>query len=302
VDGTLGSGVTAKDVILAVIRHVGAAGGAGHAIEYAGNTIRDLSIESRMTVCNMSVELGARAGLIAPDNKVFDWLQGRPFAPSGAAWDKEVAGWKSLFSDDGAQFDREVTLDANTIEPMVTWGNSPEDAAPVTGRVPKLEDALNDPARLSLQSSLGYMGLEAGQPLAGLPIDHVFIGSCTNGRIEDLRSAASVVRGRHVAAGVQAWIVPGSGLVKKQAEAEGLDQIFRDAGFQWRHAGCSMCLGTNGDQVAPGQRCASTSNRNFRGRQGPGSRTHLMSPAMAAAAAISGHIVDVRTFVTESSR
>jgi 3-isopropylmalate/(R)-2-methylmalate dehydratase large subunit len=255
-----------------------------------------------MTVCNMSVELGARAGLIAPDNKVFDWLQGRPFAPSGAAWDQEVAGWKSLFSDDGAQFDREVTLDANTIEPMVTWGNSPEDAAPVTGRVPKLEDALNDPARLSLQSSLGYMGLEAGQPLVGLPIDHVFIGSCTNGRIEDLRSAASVVRGRHVAAGVQAWIVPGSGLVKKQAEAEGLDQIFRDAGFQWRHAGCSMCLGTNGDQVAPGQRCASTSNRNFRGRQGPGSRTHLMSPAMAAAAAISGHIVDVRTFVTESSR
>jgi 3-isopropylmalate/(R)-2-methylmalate dehydratase large subunit len=193
-------------------------------------------------------------------------------------------------------------LDANTIEPMVTWGNSPEDAAPVTGRVPMLEDALNDPARLSLQSSLGYMGLEAGQPLAGLPIDHVFIGSCTNGRIEDLRSAASVVRGRHVAAGVQAWIVPGSGLVKKQAEAEGLDLIFRDAGFQWRHAGCSMCLGTNGDQVAPGQRCASTSNRNFRGRQGPGSRTHLMSPAMAAAAAISGHIVDVRTFVTESSR
>jgi len=302
VDGTLGSGVTAKDLILAVIRHVGAAGGAGHAIEYAGNTIREMSIEGRMTVCNMSVELGARAGLIAPDNKVFDWLQGRPFAPSGANWDEEVSSWKSLVTDGDAKFDREVTLDASTIEPMVTWGNSPEDVAPVTGRVPMLEDAFNDPARQALQACLGYMGLAAGQPLAGLPIDHVFIGSCTNGRIEDLRSAASIIRGRHVAAGVQAWIVPGSGLVKKQAEAEGLDQIFRDAGFQWRHAGCSMCLGTNGDQVAPGQRCASTSNRNFRGRQGPGSRTHLMSPAMAAAAAIAGHIVDVRTFVTESSR
>ena len=302
VDGPLGPGVSAKDLILAVIRHVGAAGGAGHAIEYAGSTIRDLSIEGRMTVCNMSVELGARAGLIAPDQKVIDWLQGRPFAPTGVAWDKSVAGWESLVSDEGAQFDREVTLDARTIEPMVTWGNSPQDTLAVTGRVPLLEDAMDDPARQALQSVLAYMGLNAGQPLAGLPIDHVFIGSCTNGRIEDIRSAASVVRGRQVAAGVQAWVVPGSGLVKKQAEAEGLDQVFIDAGFQWRHAGCSMCLGTNGDQVASGQRCASTSNRNFRGRQGPGSRTHLMSPAMAAAAAIAGHIVDVRTFDTGSAQ
>lgn len=302
VDGTLGLGVTAKDLILAVIQRVGAAGGAGHAIEYAGNAIRDLSIEGRMTVCNMSVELGARAGLIAPDEKVFDWLQGRTFAPTGATWDKEVAIWRTLASDEAAQFDREIFLDANTIEPMVTWGNSPEDAVPVTGRVPMLEESLDDSARQALQSSLSYMGLEAGQPLADLPIDHVFIGSCTNGRIEDIRSAAFVVRGRRVAAGVQAWVVPGSGLVKKQAEEEGLDQIFRDAGFQWRHAGCSMCLGTNGDQVQSGQRCASTSNRNFRGRQGPGSRTHLMSPIMAAAAAIAGKIVDVRTFDTESAR
>jgi 3-isopropylmalate/(R)-2-methylmalate dehydratase large subunit len=295
IDGRLGPGVTAKDVILAVIAHVGAAGATGHAIEYAGSTIRDLSVEGRMTVCNMSVELGARAGLIAPDEKTVAWLRDRPFAPAGAAWDEAVAGWKQLATDGGARFAREVALDAGAIAPMVTWGNSPEEAIPVTGCLPRLEDAASDAARATMRSALGYMGLDAGQPIAGVPIDHVFIGSCTNGRIEDLRSAAAVVRGRRVAAGVQAWVVPGSGLVKRQAETEGLDQVFTAAGFQWRHAGCSMCLGTNGDQVASGQRCASTSNRNFRGRQGPGSRTHLMSPAMAAAAAIAGRIVDVRT-------
>jgi len=302
VDGPLGQYVTAKDVILAVIRQVGAAGATGHAIEYAGSTIRDLSIEGRMTVCNMSVELGARAGLIAPDQKTFEWLRGRPFAPGGAAWEEAVAGWQTLAGDAGARFDREVALDARAIVPTVTWGNSPEEAIPVTGCLPRLEDATSDSAREAMRSTLGYMGLEAGQAIAGVPIDHVFIGSCTNGRIEDLRSAASVVHGRRVAAGVQAWVVPGSGLVKRQAETEGLHETFMAAGFQWRHAGCSMCLGTNGDQVAPGQRCASTSNRNFRGRQGPGSRTHLMSPAMAAAAAIAGRIVDVRTLGTGAVR
>lgn len=302
IDGALSRGVTAKDLILAVIRQVGAAGATGHAIEYAGSTIGDLSVESRMTVCNMSVELGARAGLIAPDQKTFEWLRDRPFAPRGAAWQEAVAGWKSLTSDAGASFDREVTIDASCIAPMVTWGNSPEEAIPITSRLPVLEDATGDEAREAMRSTLGYMGLEPGQPLIGVPIDHVFIGSCTNGRIEDLRSAAAVVRGRRVAAGVQAWVVPGSGLVKRQAEDEGLDQVFTASGFEWRHPGCSMCLGTNGDQVAPGHRCASTSNRNFRGRQGPASRTHLMSPPMAAAAAIAGHIVDVRAFHTGAAQ
>jgi 3-isopropylmalate/(R)-2-methylmalate dehydratase large subunit len=295
VDGRLGAGVTAKDLILAVIARIGAAGATGHAIEYAGEAVRALGMEGRMTVCNMSIEAGARAGMIAPDEVTFEWLRGRPYAPQGAAWDQAVAGWRALRSDEGAVFDREVAIDAATIEPMVTWGNSPQDAAPVSGRVPDSAGVAPE-RREEWQRALAYMGLEPGQPLAGLPVDRVFIGSCTNGRIEDLRSAAGVVRGRRVAEGVEAWVVPGSGLVKRQAEAEGLDRVFMDAGFQWRHAGCSMCLGTNGDQVAPGQRCASTSNRNFRGRQGPGSRTHLMSPAMAAAAAVSGRITDVREF------
>jgi len=293
VDGQLGAGVTAKDLILAVIARIGAAGATGHAIEYAGEAIRALSMEGRMTVCNMSIEAGARAGMIAPDEMTFEWLRGRPYAPQGAAWDRAVAGWRALRSDEGAEFDREVRIDASGIEPMLTWGNSPQDAVPVSGRVPEAASVAPE-RREEWQRALDYMGLQAGQPLAGLPVDRVFIGSCTNGRIEDLRSAAGVVRGRRVAEGVEAWVVPGSGLVRRQAEAEGLDRVFMDAGFQWRHAGCSMCLGTNGDQVAPGQRCASTSNRNFRGRQGPGSRTHLMSPAMAAAAAVSGRITDVR--------
>ena len=293
VDGQLGAGVTAKDLILAVIARIGAAGATGHAIEYAGEAIRALSMEGRMTVCNMSIEAGARAGMIAPDEMTFEWLRGRPYAPQGAAWDRAVAGWRALRSDEGAEFDREVRIDASGIEPMLTWGNSPQDAVPVSGRVPEAASVAPE-RREEWQRALDYMGLQAGQPLAGLAVDRVFIGSCTNGRIEDLRSAAGVVRGRRVADGVEAWVVPGSGLVRRQAEAEGLDRVFMDAGFQWRHAGCSMCLGTNGDQVAPGQRCASTSNRNFRGRQGPGSRTHLMSPAMAAAAAVSGRITDVR--------
>ena len=294
VEGRLAPGVTAKDVILAVIGRIGAAGATGHAIEYAGSAIRAMSVEGRMTVCNMSIEAGARAGLIAPDERTFDFLRGRPNAPAGAAWDAALREWRELHTDDGARFDSEVTLDAAVIEPMVTWGNSPEDVVPVTGRVPEPGQVRQD-KRDSLARALDYMGLAPGQPIAGTRVDHVFIGSCTNGRIEDLRSAAAVAQGRRVAAGVQAWVVPGSGLVRRQAEAEGLDEVFRSAGFEWRYAGCSMCLGTNGDQVPPSQRCASTSNRNFRGRQGPGSRTHLMSPAMAAAAAVTGCITDVRT-------
>jgi 3-isopropylmalate/(R)-2-methylmalate dehydratase large subunit len=250
-------------------------------------------MEGRMTVCNMSIEAGARAGLIAPDEKTIEWVRGRPFAPQGDAWDRSMAAWRQLRSDDDARFDREVRIDARSVAPMVTWGNSVEDVLPITGRIPSL-DAVAPERREAMQRSLAYMGLQAGQALEGVTVDRVFIGSCTNGRIEDLRSAAAVARGRRVAKGVEAWVVPGSGLVKKQAEDEGLDRVFLDAGFQWRHAGCSMCLGTNGDQAAPGQRCASTSNRNFVGRQGPGSRTHLMSPAMAAAAAVRGHLCDVR--------
>ncbi|MFZ2650133.1 MAG: 3-isopropylmalate dehydratase large subunit [Burkholderiaceae bacterium] len=294
VDGALGPGVSAKDIILAVIAKIGAAGGVGCSIEYAGSTIRALSMEGRFTLCNMSIEAGARSGLIAPDDTTFAYLSGRPYAPKGAAWGAAVADWRTLASDPGAVFDREVALDAGAIAPMVTWGNSPEDALPITGRVPDPAQAADAERRDAMQRTLAYMDLVPGAPLADIRIDRVFIGSCTNGRIEDLRSAAAVVAGRQVAPGVQAWVVPGSGLVKAQAEAEGLHQVFIGAGFQWRHAGCSMCLATNGDRVAAGQRCASTSNRNFVGRQGPGSRTHLMSPAMAAAAAVTGHLTDVR--------
>jgi 3-isopropylmalate/(R)-2-methylmalate dehydratase large subunit len=294
VEGRLGAGVTAKDIILAIIGRVGTAGATGHVIEYAGEAIRALSMEARMTVCNMSIEAGARAGMIAPDETTFQWLAGRPHAPRDAAWDEAIARWRRLPSDDGARFDKEVTLAAADIAPMVTWGTSPEDVLPIHGLVPDPANAPDDEKREAMRRALAYLGLAAGQALTDIPVQRVFIGSCTNGRIEDLRIAADVARGRHVAAGVEAWVVPGSGLVKRQAEAEGLDEVFRAAGFQWRYAGCSMCLGTNGDQVAPGERCASTSNRNFVGRQGPGARTHLMSPAMAVAAAVTGHLADVR--------
>jgi 3-isopropylmalate/(R)-2-methylmalate dehydratase large subunit len=294
VEGALGPGVTAKDVILAIIAKVGAGGAVGHAVEYAGSTIRALSMEGRFTVCNMSIEAGARAGMIAPDDTTFAWLKDRPRAPAGTAWDEAVARWRTLGSDAEARFDREVVLEAKDIAPMVTWGTSPEDALPITGRVPDPAQAKDAAKRESMERALGYMGLAPGTPLDTIAVDRVFIGSCTNSRIEDLRAAAQVANGRKVAHGVEAWVVPGSGLVKAQAEAEGLHRVFLDAGFQWRHAGCSMCIGTNGDTVAPGKRCASTSNRNFAGRQGPGARTHLMSPAMAAAAAVTGRFADVR--------
>jgi len=289
-----GPNVYAKDLILALIAKIGAGGAAGHAIEYTGEAIRSLSMEGRFTVCNMSIEAGARAGMVAPDDTTFEYLAGRPFAPKGAEWVRMLAQWRALPSDPGAKFDREVSLDASSVEPMVTWGTSPEDALPIGARVP---DPSGEPAarRESMHRSLEYMGLAPGMPLTEVAVDRVFIGSCTNSRVEDLRAAASVVQGRKVAARVEAWVVPGSGLVKAQAESEGLDRIFIEAGFQWRQPGCSMCLGTNGDTVAPGARCASTSNRNFMGRQGPGARTHLMSPAMAAAAAVTGRLTDVRT-------
>jgi 3-isopropylmalate/(R)-2-methylmalate dehydratase large subunit len=297
VNGPLGAGVYAKDVILAIIAKIGAAGASGHVVEYAGSTIRSLSMEGRLTVCNMSIEAGARAGMVAPDDTTYAYLAGRPYAPKDAAWDDAVLHWRTLPSDGDATFDREVTLDARDIAPMVTWGNSPEDALAITARVPNPDTVADPERRDAMARTLQYMGLVAGTPLAEVPVDRVFIGSCTNARIEDLRIAASVANGRRVATNVEAWVVPGSGVVKAQAEAEGLDRVFRDAGFQWRYAGCSMCLGTNGDQVAPGQRCASTSNRNFVGRQGPGSRTHLLSPAMAAAAAVTGRLTDVRTLL-----
>jgi 3-isopropylmalate/(R)-2-methylmalate dehydratase large subunit len=295
VDGVLGEGVCAKDVVLAIIARIGAAGAAGHVIEYAGSAIAGLTMEGRLTVCNMSIEAGARAGMIAPDDTTFEYLAGRPHAPAGRDWDDALARWRTLPTDAGAAFDREVTLAAADIAPMVTWGTSPEDAAPITGRVPDPADAPSAERRDAMTRALDYMGLTPGMRLADVAVDRVFVGSCTNGRIEDLRSAAAVAAGRKVAAGVEAWVVPGSGLVKAQAEAEGLDRLFIDAGFQWRHPGCSMCLGTNGDIARPGQRCASTSNRNFVGRQGPGARTHLLSPAMAAAAAVTGRLTDVRT-------
>jgi 3-isopropylmalate/(R)-2-methylmalate dehydratase large subunit len=294
VEGELPFGVGAKDIVLAIIGEIGTAGGTGHVIEYAGSAIRALSMEGRMTVCNMTIEAGARAGLVAPDDKTFDYLRGRPLAPKGGAWEQAFAYWKTLPSDKGAKFDREVTLDATQIAPMVTWGTSPEDVLPVTGRVPDPKDAKDEAKRAAIARSLEYMGLAPGTPLAEIAVQRVFIGSCTNGRIEDLREAAKVAQGRKVAKGVNAMVVPGSGLVKDMAEAEGLDKIFLEAGFEWREPGCSMCLAMNADKLNPGEHCASTSNRNFEGRQGRGGRTHLMSPAMAAAAAVSGHIADVR--------
>jgi 3-isopropylmalate/(R)-2-methylmalate dehydratase large subunit len=297
VEGTLPPGCTAKDVVLAIIGKIGTAGGNGHVIEYAGSVIRALDMAGRLTVCNMSIEGGARAGLIAPDETTFDYIKGRPFAPKGEDFDRAVAYWHTLPSDPGAHYDTIVEMDGSEIAPMVTWGTNPEAVLPITGSVPNPEDTLDEAKRAQVQRMLEYMGLTAGMKLTDIPVDVVFIGSCTNARIEDLRAAAGVVRGRKVADTVRGLIVPGSGLVKKQAEDEGLDQIFLDAGFEWREAGCSMCLAMNPDKLMPGQRCASTSNRNFEGRQGQGGRTHLLSPAMAAAAAVTGHLTDIRELV-----
>jgi len=294
VDGKLPTGVTAKDIILAIIGEIGTAGGTGYALEYAGEAIRAISVEGRMTVCNMSVEGGAKAGFIAPDEKVYAYLKDRPKAPKGAAWDQAMGYWERLRSDDGAHFDREIRLDATKLPPLVTWGTSPEQVISVTGRVPLPSEIADDNKRIAAERSLGYMGLKGGEKITDIKLDRVFIGSCTNARIEDLREVARVVEGRHVNGNVNAMIVPGSGLVKIQAEAEGLDKIFKAAGFDWREPGCSMCLAMNPDKLAPGERCASTSNRNFEGRQGYKGRTHLVSPAMAAAAAIAGYFVDVR--------
>jgi 3-isopropylmalate/(R)-2-methylmalate dehydratase large subunit len=296
IDGVLPPGVTAKDLVLAVIGRIGTAGGTGHVIEFAGEAIRNLDMAGRLTVCNMSIEAGARAGLIAPDETTFAYVAGRPFAPKGEAFAQAVDYWRGLASDEGAIYDRVVRMDAAEIAPMVSWGTSPEAVAPIDGVVPDPNDEADEARRAGMKRMLHYMGLQAGQKLAGIPIDVVFIGSCTNARIEDIRAAAAIARGRHVAEGVRALVVPGSGLVKLAAEAEGLDRILMEAGFEWREPGCSMCLGMNPDKLTQGQRCASTSNRNFEGRQGPGGRTHLLSPAMAAAAAIAGHLVDVRSY------
>jgi 3-isopropylmalate/(R)-2-methylmalate dehydratase large subunit len=294
VDGKLPEGVTAKDIILAIIGEIGTAGGTGYALEYAGETIRSLSMEGRMTVCNMSVEGGAKAGFIAPDEKAFAYLKDRPRTPKGKLWDEAMRYWETLRSDEGAHFDREIRLDAAKLPPLVTWGTSPEQVVSITGCVPKPQDIADENKRRAAVTSLGYMGLQGGEKITDIALDRVFIGSCTNGRIEDLRAVARVVDGKSVNGHVNAMIVPGSGLVKEQAEAEGLDKIFVKAGFEWREPGCSMCLAMNPDKLAPGERCASTSNRNFEGRQGYKGRTHLVSPAMAAAAAIAGHFVDVR--------
>jgi 3-isopropylmalate/(R)-2-methylmalate dehydratase large subunit len=293
-EGSLGVGVTAKDLILGIIAQVGVRAGTGYAIEYRGEAFRALSMEGRMTVCNMSIEAGARAGMVAPDDTTFAYLEGRPFAPTGAIWDEALGYWETLPSDPGALFDAEVTIEVSDLAPYVTWGTNPAQAVPIGATVPSPDD-FDDPFEREVAfSALEYMGLRPGTPMTSVAVDKVFIGSCTNGRIDDLRAAAAVAAGHRVDPRVTAIVVPGSGLVKAQAEAEGLDRIFRDAGFEWRDAGCSMCNAMNGDDMEPGQRSASTSNRNFQGRQGPGSRTHLMSPAMAAAAAISGHLVDVR--------
>lgn len=295
VEGTLGFGVSPKDVILAIVGRVGAAGGTGYVVEYTGSVIRDMSIEGRLTISNMAIEHGARSGLIAPDEKTFAYLKGRPMAPSGADWEAAVKWWQTLATDPGAQYDRVVLLDAADIVPNVTWGTSPEDVVPVTGAVPDPESFADASKREAAKKSLDYMGLVPGTRMQDVVVENIFIGSCTNSRIEDLRAAAHVLRGRHIANGVkQALVVPGSGLVKYQAEQEGLDRVFREAGFEWREPGCSACLGMNPDKVPSGERCASTSNRNFMGRQGPGARTHLLSPAMAAAAAVTGRLTDVR--------
>ena len=297
ISGTPAPGVGGKDFALAVIRAIGTAGGTGHVIEYAGEAVAALSMEGRMTLCNLTIEAGARAGLVAPDQTTFDYLIGRPASPKGAAWEMALAHWKTFFSDADAAFDREIRLDAGQIAPLVTWGTSPEDVIAVTDAVPSPDSYASPDKRASAVRALDYMGLVAGQQITEARIDVVFIGSCTNSRIEDLRAAAEIIEGRRVADHVRAMVVPGSGLVKAQAEAEGLDEVFMAAGFDWREPGCSMCLGMNPDKLAPGERCASTSNRNFEGRQGRGGRTHLMSPQMAAAAAIAGHIVDVRDYL-----
>lgn len=294
VDGKTAPGITAKDIILAIIGKIGTAGGTGYVIEYDGEAIRALSMEGRMTVCNMSIEAGARAGLIAPDETTFAYLKGRPHAPKGAAWEAAVNYWKTLKSDPGAKFDAEIRLNAADIPPLVTWGTSPENVVPITGHVPDPARESDPQRRAAMERMLDYMGLKAGMAMKDVKVDRIFIGSCTNGRIEDFREVAKVVKGKRVASHVSAMIVPGSGLVKEQAESEGLDRIFIEAGFEWREPGCSMCLAMNADKLEPGERCASTSNRNFEGRQGRGGRTHLMSPAMAAAAAISGHLTDIR--------
>ncbi|NEV62377.1 3-isopropylmalate dehydratase large subunit [Thiorhodococcus minor] len=295
VDGKLGAGVTAKDIVLAIIGEIGTAGGTGYVIEFGGEAIRDLSMEGRMTVCNMAIEAGARAGLVAVDDKTVDYMRGRPLAPEGELFERAAAHWRTLVSDEGAQFDQVIHLDAASIKPQITWGTSPEMVLPVDARVPSPDEAGDEVKASGIRRALDYMGLTAGTPLTEIRPDKVFIGSCTNSRIEDLRAAAEIAKGRKVAEGIKlAMVVPGSGLVKEQAEAEGLDKIFVEAGFEWREPGCSMCLAMNADRLEPGERCASTSNRNFEGRQGQGGRTHLVSPAMAAAAAVTGHFVDVR--------
>ncbi|WP_420548856.1 3-isopropylmalate dehydratase large subunit [Curvivirga sp.] len=297
VEGELAPGVTAKDITMEIIGRIGTAGGTGYVIEYAGSAIRDLSMEGRMTICNMAIEGGARAGIIAPDEKTFAYVKGRPMAPKGDAWEKAVAYWSALPSDEGATYDHEIHIKAEDIAPVVTWGTSPEDVVAITDTVPNPKDSADPNKAAAMERALAYMGLTAGTPMTDVEIDKVFIGSCTNGRIEDLRAAAKIAEGQQVADGVHAMVVPGSGLVKMQAEEEGLDKVFKAAGFDWREPGCSMCLAMNDDKLKPGERCASTSNRNFEGRQGRDSRTHLVSPAMAAASAIKGKLADVREFI-----
>jgi len=294
VNGNLPKGVTAKDVILKIIGTIGTAGGTGYVVEFAGDVIKCLSMEERMTICNMTIEAGARAGLIAPDEKTFDYLKGKTMSPKGENWKKAVEFWKTLYSDKECKFDKEVNIDGKNIEPLVTWGTSPQDVSPVTGVVPDPDNEMNEDRKMAMKRSLDYMGLKANTKISDIKIDKIFIGSCTNGRIEDLRLAAELLKGKKIAENVSAMVVPGSGLVKEQAEKEGIDKIFKDAGFEWREPGCSMCLGMNPDQLKPKERCASTSNRNFEGRQGRGGRTHLVSPGMAIAAAIKGKLTDVR--------
>ena len=294
VNGTLPKGVTAKDVILKIIGTIGTAGGTGYVVEYAGSVISNLSMEERMTICNMTIEAGARAGLIAPDQKTFDYLKGRTMSPKNENWDKAIEFWKTLYSDKNCKFDKEINIQGEDIEPLVTWGTSPQDVSPVTGLVPDPEKEKNEDRKMAMKRSLEYMGLKANTKISDIKIDKIFIGSCTNGRIEDLRVAADLLKGKKIAKNISAMVVPGSGLVKQQAEKEGLDKVFKEAGFEWREPGCSMCLGMNPDQLKPKERCASTSNRNFEGRQGRGGRTHLVSPGMAIAAAINGHLSDVR--------